>query len=302
METRSQKDLREERRALAANLDPAIQAGIEVSLEAATDSLADSITKAVSGSLGTTIAAAVKDSLVGTHQRLDELTSWKTDLEARVTDLQATVTAIQKNTAAQTVGESAAAHPAASLHGKAATDFAPEATHGPSGHGFIYTHRVVPFGEFTPAAHPANGTPDFTTPMTANSVSAQVFQSLGHTPPVMAFPLFTGENPKLWRTLCEQYFAMYNIHQSYWVSMAMLNFSGAASIWLQSVRNKVVLMSWEDFCNLLCTRFGRDKHQVLIRQFYTIRQTSTVAEYIERFEILVNHLTTYSMPYILCIC
>lgn len=130
--------------------------------------------------------------------------------------------------------------------------------------------------------------------MTANSVSAQVFQSLGHTPPVMAFPLFTGENPKLWRTLCEQYFAMYNIHQSYWVSMAMLNFSGAASIWLQSVRNKVVLMSWEDFCNLLCTRFGRDKHQVLIRQFYTIRQTSTVAEYIERFEILVNHLTTYS--------
>lgn len=40
-------------------------------------------------------------------------------------------------------------------------------THGPSGHGFVYTHRAGPFGETSPAAHPANGTPDFTSPMTA---------------------------------------------------------------------------------------------------------------------------------------
>jgi hypothetical protein len=40
--------------------------------------------------------------------------------------------------------------------------------------------------------------------------------------------------------------------------MAILNFAGAASIWLQSVRNKVVLLGWDEFCTLLCTRFGRD--------------------------------------------
>lgn len=97
----------------------------------------------------------------------------------------------------------------------------------------------------------------------------------------MGFPLFEGENPKLWKTLCEQYFTLYMIHESYWVSMATLNFSGAAAVWLQSVQKKILDMNREGFCSLLCTWFGRDRHQMLIRQFYTIRQLTTVQEYIE---------------------
>lgn len=52
-------------------------------------------------------------------------------------------------------------------------------------------------------------------------------------------------------------------------------------------------IDWDGFCNLLCTRFGRDRHQLLIRQFYTLKQTSTVADYIERFEHIMNHLMAY---------
>jgi len=48
------------------------------------------------------------------------------------------------------------------------------------------------------------------------------------------------------------------------------------------------------FTTLICTRFGRDRHQLLIRQFYAIKQTSTVADYIERFEVIMNHLISYS--------
>ena len=53
-----------------------------------------------------------------------------------------------------------------------------------------------------------------------------------------------------------------------------------AARWLQSVERRVATMEWQDFCSLLLDRFGRDEHDVLIRQLLHIRQTSTVAEYI----------------------
>jgi hypothetical protein len=76
--------------------------------------------------------------------------------------------------------------------------------------------------------------------------------------------------------------------------MSILHFSGAAGIRLQSVRKKIASLDWISFTTLLSTRFGRDRHQLLLRQFYTIKQTSSVADYIERFDILMNHLVSYS--------
>lgn len=117
---------------------------------------------------------------------------------------------------------------------------------------------------------------------------------MGHTPPSLNFPQVLGENLKIWKTMCEQYFAMYQIHESYFVPMSTLHFSGAVAIWLQSVQSKIGPLDWETFRDLLCTRFGRDRHQLLIRQFYVLRQTSSVADYIEKFETLMNHLISYS--------
>lgn len=87
---------------------------------------------------------------------------------------------------------------------------------------------------------------------------------------------------------------MFNIHESYWVPMASLNFYASASIWLQSVQKKFSGFDWESFSSLLCTRFGRDRHKLLFRKFYTIRQTSSVADYIKCFELIINHLASYS--------
>lgn len=125
-------------------------------------------------------------------------------------------------------------------------------------------------------------------------VASQLLSNLGQTAPTVLFPLFNGENPNLWKTQAEQYFAMFNIHESFWVPMAILNFTGSAGIWLQSVQKKLGGFDWNSFTSLICTRFGRDRHQLLIRQFYAIKQTSSVAEYIERFEVVMNHLISYS--------
>lgn len=87
---------------------------------------------------------------------------------------------------------------------------------------------------------------------------------------------------------------MFAVHESYWVPMAILNFSGPAAIWLQSVQKKITGMGWESFTALLCTRFGHDKHQMLIRQFFAIKQNSSVANFIKRSKTLMHHLITYS--------
>lgn len=146
---------------------------------------------------------------------------------------------------------------------------------------------------------PVTGTVSFQTPMSTNPtdaalVSTQLMSTLGTAARAMHFPQFTGENPNLWKTLAEQYFHMFAIHDSYWVPMSTLHFAGAASIWLQLVQKKLAGLDWISFTSLLCTRFGRDRHQLLIRQFYAIKQRTTVADYIERFDVLMNHLVSYS--------
>jgi hypothetical protein len=55
----------------------------------------------------------------------------------------------------------------------------------------------------------------------------------------------------------------------------------------------VCSMSWEQFCSALHDRFGRDQHEALIRQLFHIKQSGTVAEYVDRLSALVDQLTAY---------
>jgi hypothetical protein len=75
--------------------------------------------------------------------------------------------------------------------------------------------------------------------------------------------------------------------------MVTLHFKGPVGIWQQAVHKWLQGLDWIPFTSLLCTRFGRDRHQLLIHQFYVIKQITTVADYIERFDILMNHLMSY---------
>jgi hypothetical protein len=52
-------------------------------------------------------------------------------------------------------------------------------------------------------------------------------------------------------------------------------------------------MNWESLCAALSARFGRDQHNMLIRQFYHIHQTAWVAEYVEHFDQLMHQLLAH---------
>lgn len=226
---------------------------------------------------------------------LADLCTWKPDLEARFARLQATVLNIQRVLPQATVASSgSAAHlntaptapSAAPIHGQIGLGD----DHLPGGH--------LSLNSGSSAVPPVTGMHSLQIPMAAGVtdtalITSQIMSSLGNTAPTMHFPQFTGENPNLWMTLAEQYFHMFTIHESYWVPMSTLHFTGSAGIWLQSVIKKLAGLDWSSFTSLLCTRFGRDRHQMLIRQFYHIKQSSTVADYIERFDVIMNQLVSY---------
>lgn len=111
--------------------------------------------------------------------------------------------------------------------------------------------------------------------------------------PKIDFPRFDGVCPKLWQQRCEDYFSLYGTHRSMWITVATMQFEGAAARWLQSVQRKLPQANWEEFCGWIVTRFGRNQHQALLRQLYHINQTSTVVDYVEKFAELIDQLAAY---------
>jgi hypothetical protein len=109
----------------------------------------------------------------------------------------------------------------------------------------------------------------------------------------MNFPQFDGDNPKLWLSRAVDYFELYEVEEHRWIMVASMNFVVPASRWLQSIQIKLKSCSWKVFANMVLDRFGRDQHELLIRQLFHIKQTSSVEDYVDRFAELVDQLSSY---------
>jgi hypothetical protein len=115
----------------------------------------------------------------------------------------------------------------------------------------------------------------------------------GNVPP-MCCPQFDGDNPQMWKSNCEEYLEIYGVHPRNWVRVAGLNFSGNAAFWLQSMRPKLVGVTWQEFTNQVCLHFTKDRKEVLIRQWFHIAQDSSVSEYVEKFDGIMHQLLAYN--------
>lgn len=111
--------------------------------------------------------------------------------------------------------------------------------------------------------------------------------------PTMTCPQFSGDNSQMWKANCEVYFNVYGIPPGQWVMVATLNFVGNAAYWLQSIRNQLIGVTWFDLFERVCARFTRDRQEALVRQWFHIRQTNTVVEYVEKFDSLMHLLLAY---------
>ena len=120
--------------------------------------------------------------------------------------------------------------------------------------------------------------------------------NFSHTVPQQEFLKFDGTNSKIWIKRCENYFDICAVFPDHWVKLATMHFSGSAAFWLQSIELDLKKLKWESLCKAVIERFQRDEHYLVIRQFFHIKQTGSVSEYIELFDKLVHQLLTHD-PY-----
>lgn len=109
-------------------------------------------------------------------------------------------------------------------------------------------------------------------------------QSREYKLPRIDFPIFDGEHPKVWRDKCEKYFSMFNVPVHVWVLFATINFRGNAELWLQTYEAQHSINSWPELCVAVEQKFARDMYHNYMRDLPTIRQTTDVLEYANRFE------------------
>jgi hypothetical protein len=157
-------------------------------------------------------------------------------------------------------------------------------------HGFVYTQGLLPHNGTLPGTNSFH--PGVPFDSIAGRAQDQSSRYLGQLPK-MNFPSFDGDSPKLWQKRAEDYFTMYSVDPIVWIKVSTMHFTGAAARWLQSVEGQLSHLSWMDFCHMIRDRFGKDQHAVLIRQLFHIRQTSSVADYVDRFSQLVDQLRAY---------
>lgn len=168
----------------------------------------------------------------------NDFNAWRPKLEARVDKLQSAVLVLQQQTtgklplgvATTPVGGDP---PAARLTNARGLDAHPLVGVRPAGVdlgqglGESMLHRGVTIGApAAPTFSPVTGTANFQTPMNSRSAVFdsdksvnQLLTHMGHANPSLQFPVFDGDNPQMWQTLAEQYFSMFSVHESYWVSM-----------------------------------------------------------------------------------
>jgi hypothetical protein len=166
-------------------------------------------------------------------------------------------------------------------------------TNGPAGHGIDSQRREAGFGRVYASTHlPPNGTLQFNSPQFTHLLgsphnpvgdhSAGFGQSSNYGPlPKVPFPPFDGDNPRLWIRRSEDYFDLYNVDPASWIRISTMHFTGPAARWWQSVGARLRFCTWSEFSKVLLERFGRDQHEYLIRQLFHIRQTTSIAAYIE---------------------
>lgn len=86
---------------------------------------------------------------------------------------------------------------------------------------------------------------------------------------------------------------MYHTPPDLRVRVAVSQIKGAAAQWTQAVEARLKHAGWSEFSKMLMDRFGRGQQELLLRQFFRLKQLGSVSAYVEEFSGLVDHLIAY---------
>lgn len=122
------------------------------------------------------------------------------------------------------------------------------------------------------------------------------FQGAHHyhpSPPKLDFPEFDGDNPKAWKLRCEVYFRVCATRPELWIGVATMHFVGSVVLWLHATQAHTECMSWEEFAEAVCLRFGKEEFQQQPWHFNRLRQNGMVSDFVENFNDSMHHLLAH---------
>jgi hypothetical protein len=73
-----------------------------------------------------------------------------------------------------------------------------------------------------------------------------------------------------------------------WVRLATLHCQGPTQTWWRSLRTLAQFIHWTQFCSIVSNRFFSHSAHSSLENFYHLKQTSSVAEYIQQFEEMMS--------------
>lgn len=109
-------------------------------------------------------------------------------------------------------------------------------------------------------------------------------------PPKHNFPRFDGDAPRVWLDRCLAYFELYRVPYTSWVTTAALYVEGHAALWLRAFRQTHRDLDWNMFCRAVEEEFGPEEFESLMHKLLQLRQTGSVAEYRQQFEVYMYNL------------
>ena len=118
-----------------------------------------------------------------------------------------------------------------------------------------------------------------------------------HFLPKMPFPQFIGEQPKIWKDKCLDYFRIFDVPDHMWVAMASMNFDKNAAKWLQVYKARYGLGTWESFISAVETQFRYCDYRDALSQLLELKQTGTVEDFVTEFESLQYQICMHNHGY-----
>lgn len=103
-------------------------------------------------------------------------------------------------------------------------------------------------------------------------------------------PVFEGEDPVAWITRAEIYFDVQNTPDEMRVKLSRLSMEGSTIHWFNLLRETEDDLSWEILKRALIARYGGRRLENPFEELSTLRQTGTVEEFVEAFELLSSQV------------
>ncbi|XP_071900910.1 uncharacterized protein [Coffea arabica] len=115
--------------------------------------------------------------------------------------------------------------------------------------------------------------------------------------PKMELPNFTGDNPREWIRKANKYFKINGVEENMKTEIAELYLRDRADTWFHRAFSGREVILWTELATALCERFGEGTPEEAIEEFNKLRQEGSVADYLEKFELL-KALVMPSLPHL----